>query len=279
MGYVLAIMNAKGGVGKSTLTGNLGAGVAALGRRVLLVDCDPQSSLTNICGSLERALAEKKHLWAVLERVAEGKEGQLETAVLPTEHYCGAFLLAAAPALFAADVRLQATAVVGAESVLRRALQEVRDQYDLILLDCRPALGVLPTNVAVAADGVLVPFVPDAIGKEVLPLVFWNLSLVQKRLNPALQVVGVVINRFQPRQVIARTIAATLPTFLAEQPLQPLLLATWLPERAIVGRAAAEVRAVRTYTDAQAQQMARLFDQVAVEVLTKIGLLPPGREE
>jgi chromosome partitioning protein len=188
MSRVVVVVNQKGGVGKTTTAVNLSA-YLAIGSRVLLVDLDPQANATSSLGvdwrTLERSVYE-----------ALMQQAPLESAIL-REVQPGLDLAPAAPALAGAQIELVEQG--DREGRLRRALEPLRDRYDLIVVDCPPSLGILTVNALVAADAVLVPVQCEYLALEGLGQLVETLDLVRDQLNPKLQLLGIVLTMHDPR--------------------------------------------------------------------------------
>ncbi|HKE95728.1 MAG TPA: AAA family ATPase, partial [Povalibacter sp.] len=174
MHRILAITNQKGGVGKTTTSVNLAASLAATKRRVLLIDCDPQGNATMGCGIDKRSLECS---------TTEVLLGQCDAAAaLLSVDYADFRLMPANQDLVAAEVELMGKA--GCESRLRDALQPIRDQFDMILIDCPPALNMLTVNGFAAADAVIIPMQCEYYALEGLSDLVGTLRKVKQNLNP-----------------------------------------------------------------------------------------------
>ena len=196
---VIAMCNQKGGVGKTTTTINLGAALAEYGRRVLVVDFDPQGAASVGLGinpyDLERTVYN-----LLMERNADVREVIRPTATP------GLDLLPANIDLSAAEVQL--VGEVARESVLSRVLRPLLDEYDVILVDCQPSLGLLTVNALTAAHGVLIPLECEFFALRGVALLIETIEKVRDRLNPRLQIDGILATMFDSRTLHAREVVA-----------------------------------------------------------------------
>jgi chromosome partitioning protein len=198
MSRVIAIANQKGGVGKTTTAINLGAGLAVAEKRTLIIDMDPQGNATSGLG-IDRASIENS-IYDVIVGDAE-----VDDAIRTKVHFPFLDVIPSSQDLVGAEVEL-----VGRgerETVLRSAVQKVRDRYDYILVDCPPSLGLLTVNTLTAADAVLIPIQCEFYALEGLSQLLNTIRLVQQNLNPGLQVEGVLLTMFDNRLNLSRQVA------------------------------------------------------------------------
>jgi len=194
---VVSMCNQKGGVGKTTSTINLGAALAEYGRRVLLVDLDPQGALSAGLGVPHYELAHTVHNLLVEPRVG------IEDVLIPTRVE-GLDLVPSNIDLSAAEIQL--VNEVGREQTLGRALRPVLDHYDYVLIDCQPSLGLLTVNALACSDGVIIPTECEFFSLRGLALLTDTVDKVRDRLNPKLSISGIVVTRFDTRTVNAREV-------------------------------------------------------------------------
>ena len=196
---VVAMCNQKGGVGKTTSTINLGAALAEYGRRVLLVDLDPQGALSAGLGVPHYELDNTVHNLLVEPRVSIDE-------VLQTTRVPGLDLVPSNIDLSAAEIQL--VNEVGREQSLARALYPVLDRYDYVLIDCQPSLGLLTVNGLACSDGVIIPTECEFFSLRGLALLTDTVEKVHDRLNPKLSISGILITRYDPRTVNSREVMA-----------------------------------------------------------------------
>lgn len=188
--HTISIANQKGGVGKTATAHALGVVLAGQGQRVLLVDVDPQSSLTQACGVNDAA---GRSLADVLGGSTRGTLSMSDVIVNLEDG------LDLAPADIAlAGVELGLTSRLGRENVLKKALANVTD-YDLCIIDCPPSLGLLTVGALVAADGVMVPTQPQSADLRGLALFLGTLEQIKEELNPDLELLGVLVTFYDRR--------------------------------------------------------------------------------
>jgi chromosome partitioning protein len=189
VGKILAIANQKGGVGKTTTSVNLGACLAYIGNRVLLVDTDPQGNATSGIG-IEKAEVEQC-IYDVLVDDVEAKNVIKPTSVE------NLYAIPATIQLAGAEIELVPT--ISREVRLKRALEEVKDQFDYIIIDCPPSLGLLTINALTASDAVLIPVQCEYYALEGLSQLLNTVRLVQKHLNQDLKIEGVLLTMLDAR--------------------------------------------------------------------------------
>ncbi|QCB93521.1 ParA family protein [Cellulomonas shaoxiangyii] len=196
---VIAMCNQKGGVGKTTTTINLAAALAEYGRRVLIVDFDPQGAASVGLGISPHEL-DRTVYNLLMERDADIHEMIRPTSV------DGLDLLPANIDLSAAEVQL--VGEVARESVLSRVLRPVLDEYDVVLVDCQPSLGLLTVNALTAAHGVLIPLECEFFALRGVALLVETIEKVRDRLNPRLEVDGILATMYDSRTLHAREVVA-----------------------------------------------------------------------
>ena len=225
----VAVINQKGGVGKTTTALALGAGLETRGRRVLFVDLDPQGNLSYALG----AEGGVPGVWAMLER--PGAAPGVQAAP-------GGAVIAASPALAGADAVLTAT---GKEYRLREALTPLSGDYDYAVIDTPPALGVLTVNALTAAAGLIIPAQADVFSLQGIGQLSLTIDAVRQYCNPGLKILGLLLTRHNPRSVISRDLAEVMRD--TARRLDTRLFKTAVREAVAVREAQAERRGLFHY--------------------------------
>jgi chromosome partitioning protein len=194
---VIAMCNQKGGVGKTTTTINLGAALAEYGRRVLLVDFDPQGALSVGLG------VNPMELDRTIYNVLMERDVSIDDVLLKT-NIQGMDLVPSNIDLSAAEVQL--VGEVAREQTLKRVLEPVLPDYDVVLVDCQPSLGLLTINALTAADGVIVPLECEFFSLRGVALLIQTIDKVKERLNPQLELEGILATMFDRRTVHGREV-------------------------------------------------------------------------
>jgi chromosome partitioning protein len=195
---IIAIANQKGGVGKTTTAINLGACLAVAERRTLVVDIDPQANATSGLGVRKEGV--ERSMYDVLV-----DDVPLREVIVPRVHFPYLDVAPATRDLVGVEVELVNRR--GREGILREALAEVRDDYDFILIDAPPSLGMLTLNTLAAADAVLIPIQSEFYALEGLSQLLNTVRIVQKTLNPGLQIEGVLLTMYDGRLNLSKQVA------------------------------------------------------------------------
>lgn len=215
MGKIIAISNQKGGVGKTTTAINLAASLAYLGKKVLLVDFDPQGNSTQGLGT-NRQKIKRSSYDLILKPQVEVLDVKIVLSMPPLD------IIPATIDLAGADLEMSQIPQ-NRERLLKVKLDKVRDQYDYIFIDCPPSLGLLNTNSFTAADSVLIPVQSEYYALEGLTQLLSTIRLVQKLFNPALKIEGVLLTMFDARTKLSVEVQQEVKRYFKERVYQTII--------------------------------------------------------
>lgn len=207
MARIVAIANQKGGVGKTTTVINLGASLAAAEKRVLLLDFDPQTNCTSGCGL--RGNSDQRSIYHVLMGETPAEEALLHTSLPHLKVLPGSISLAGA--------EVELVGVERREFTLKEAIEPLREQFDYILIDCPPSLGLLTLNALVAADEVLIPIQGEYFALEGVTELLRTLDRVREGLNPDLAIRGVLLTMVDERTNLGRQVGEEIQRFFGKK--------------------------------------------------------------
>ncbi len=210
---VISLCNQKGGVGKTTTTISLAGALAEMGRTVLLVDFDPQ-------GALSAGMGVKSHDVPTIYDAMIGREKDIRQLIQPTTT-AGVHVVPANIDLSAAEVHL--VNEVAREHILARALKPVMDDYDVILIDCQPSLGLLTVNALSASHGVLIPLECEYFALRGVALLIDTIEKVKDRLNPALELDGIVATMYDARTLHAKEVLERVVDAFGDKVLETVI--------------------------------------------------------
>ena len=202
---VIALTNQKGGVGKTTTAVNLGVGLVQQGKKVLLIDADAQANLTMALG-YNRPDDIPITLSTVMQNIIDDKSFDVSQGVI--HHSEGVDLLPSNIELSGFEVRL--INAMSRERVLKTYVNEVKKNYDYVLIDCMPSLGMITINDLAEADSVIIPTQPHYLSAKGLELLLRSVSMVKRQINPKLRIDGILMTMVMPRTNISKEITATV---------------------------------------------------------------------
>jgi len=253
MGKIIAIANQKGGVGKTTTSMNLAAGLAYVGKKVLLVDFDPQGNATHGIGA--NKVGFDKTVYDVLMSDTTVEEAAVTLQMPPLD------VLPSTIDLSGADVDM-AQYEVGREQLLKTKLDPIKNRYDYIIIDCPPALGLLNTNALTAADTVMIPVQCEYFALEGLTQLLSTIRLVQKLFNPRLSIEGVLLTMFDVRTKLSVEVQQEVRKYFKEK-----VYKCYIPRNVRLSEAPSREESIFEY-DTRSEG-AKAYAQLVKEVITQ----------
>ncbi|QYR21712.1 AAA family ATPase [Paenibacillus sp. sptzw28] len=250
MSKTIAITNQKGGVGKTTTSVNLGACLASLGKKVLLVDIDPQGNTTSGIGINKADVAHC--IYDVLINEVHPRDATVQTRI------DGLNIIPATIQLAGAEIELVPT--ISRELRLKKSLQQVKNQYDYILIDCPPSLGILTINSLTASDSVIIPIQCEYYALEGLSQLLNTVRLVQKHLNTSLQIEGVLLTMFDARTNLGIQVIEEVKKYFQQKVYQ-----TIIPRNVRLSEAPSHGQSIITYDPRS--KGAEVYLELAKEVI------------
>ena len=254
METVIALANQKGGVGKTTTSVNLGACLADAGKKVLLIDLDPQGNATSGLG-INKKKIEQSVYDVLINDVA------LHDVIRPSSHR-GLDIAPTTIELSGAEVEL--TSMMARETRLKDGFEDVQDQYDYILIDCPPSLGLLTINAFTAADSILIPVQSEYYALEGLSQLINTIQLVRKHFNKNLKIEGVLLTMFDKRTNLGQEVNNEVKKFFGDQ-----VYKTVIPRNVRLSEAPSHGLAIIDYD--KRSTGAQVYQQLAKEVLAAYG--------
>ena len=253
---VIALTNQKGGVGKTTTAVNLGVSLAQQGKKVLLIDADAQANLTMSLG-YNRPDDLPVTLSTIMQDIIDDNPIDVQKSIL--HHGEGVDLLPSNIELSGLEVRL--INAISRESVLKTCISEVKKNYDYVLVDCMPSLGMLTINALAAADSVVIPTQPHYLSAKGLELLLRSVSKVRRQINPPLRIDGILMTMVMPRTNISKEITATVRSAYGQK---IKVFDTQIPHSIRAVEATAEGKSIFAYD--KGGKVAAAYEQFGKEV-------------
>lgn len=252
MAYVISIVNQKGGVGKTTTAVNLSAFLAKKRKKVLMIDLDPQGNATSGFGFDKMEL--KNTVYDLLVN-----DEEITNVILPTQvknvDMCPTNIN-----LAGAEVEL--VSAISRETILKNAIDTVRDQYDYVIIDCAPSLGLLTINALAACDGVIVPIQGEYYALEGLTQLIDTINMIRKKLNPKIGITGVVITMHDSRTQLTKQVVEEVQKYFGDK-----VFKTFIPRNVRLAEAPSHGQTIDEY-DAKSKG-AVAYQALANEVVTR----------
>lgn len=255
---VIAFSNQKGGVGKTTTTLNLGVYLAKLGKKVLLIDIDPQANLTSGIGFTysknEKDLPSSKSIYEVLIQKATITEVFVGTRIT------NLFLVPSSISLAGAEIEL--VNMMNREGILKKALKEIRTLYDFIFIDCPPSLGIITVNALTAADKVIIPVQCEYYALEGLGQLVETIRLVKNNLNSNLEIGGVAMTMYDIRTKLSEQVIQEVRKFFKAK-----VFTSMIPRNVRLSEAPSHGKSIAEYDSSSSG--AKAYEELAKEIIKR----------
>lgn len=248
MGKIISLLNHKGGVGKTTSAINIGAGLVELGKKVLLIDLDPQANLTLSLGIPRQPVT-----------IYEAMRGESELAPFTVKE--GLDVVISVLDLSGAEMELINEA--GREFILRELFEPVKDEYDYIIIDCPPSLGLLTLNALTSSDYVIIPLQTQFLALQGLAKIKQVVQKVKLRLNKRLQIGGVIATMYDNRKVLNRDVVETIKKYFG-----PLVFNTLIRDNVALAEAPAQRKDIFAYS--RSSSGARDYLDLCKEIIVRV---------
>ena len=254
MGKIISVVNQKGGVGKTTTAVNLAAGIGKKGKKVLIVDADPQGNTTSAYG------IDKRNLSLSVYDLLIG-EAKAEAAIIKTE-FEGVDVIPCNMNLAGAEVEL--ISIENRESQLKTALCLIKPNYDYIFIDCPPSLGLITINALCASDSVLVPIQCEYFALEGLSQLIGTVRQVKRLFNPSIEIEGIVLTMFDGRLNLTQQVVGEVKKFFKKE-----LFSTTIPRAVRLSEAPSHGKPIQYYDPKHKGGIA--YDNLAAEFIKRNG--------
>ncbi|MCO6475106.1 MAG: ParA family protein [Phaeodactylibacter sp.] len=261
MGKVISLLNHKGGVGKTTSVINIGAAMVELGKRSLLIDLDPQANLTLSLGAARPPVT-----------IYEAMRGESELMPLPVKENLDVIV----STLDLSGAEMELINEAGREFILRELLAPLREEYDFIIIDCPPSLGLLTLNALTSSDYVMIPLQTEFLALQGLAKIKQVIQKVKLRLNKGLQIGGVIATMYDSRKVLNRDVVETIKKYFGE-----LVFETMIRDNVALAEAPSQRKDIFDYSrnSAGAEDYLELSKEILVRVERFEGIEVKGMRE
>jgi len=254
VGKIIAIANQKGGVGKTTTSVSLSAAIGKLGKKVLVVDMDPQGNTTSGYGINKRSMDISSYNVLMGER-------RIQEGIIKTK-FDGVSVLGASSALAGAELELVDR--TNRTTMLKRSLTMIKDNYDYIFIDCPPSLGLITLNCLTAADSVIIPMQCEFYSLEGLTQLIETIKLVKQRFNPGIEIMGILFTMYDTRLNVTVQVVREVKKFLGDK-----VFDTVIPRNIRLSEAPSFGEPIIYYN--RVSKGAQAYMKLAMEILTKDG--------